>query len=92
MAGFFFEFEAVRTESRDHDAPRRQSVDEIGDALSRASGDLLRVQRFVGQGGGDGMKQSSQKNAVEAFLRNDSCVSRRPVVLWCLHFVDVTRI
>ena len=58
----------------------RQSVDEIGDALSRASGDLLRVQRFVGQGGGDGMKQSSQKNAVEAFLRNDSCVSRRPVV------------
>ena len=23
MAGFFFEFEAVRTESRDHDAPRR---------------------------------------------------------------------
>jgi ERCC4-related helicase len=52
----------------------RQSVDEIGDALSRASGDLLRVQRFVGQGGGDGMKQSSQKNAVEAFLRNDSNV------------------
>jgi Fanconi anemia group M protein len=52
----------------------RQSVDEIGEALSRAPGDLLRVQRFVGQGGESGMKQSSQKNAVESFLRNDSNV------------------
>ena len=56
----------------------RQSVDEIGDALSRASGDLLRVQRFVGQGGGDGMKQSSQERRRGV---REGGVSRRPVVL-----------
>ena len=26
MAGFFFEFECIRTESRDHDAPRRYEL------------------------------------------------------------------
>ena len=29
VAGFFFDFEAVRTKSRDHDAPRRSTFLEI---------------------------------------------------------------
>ena len=30
MAGFFFDFEAVRTESSDRDAPRRLDYDLVG--------------------------------------------------------------
>ena len=46
VGGFFFDFEAVRTESRDRDAPRRR--DDKSDARRRAA---RRVGGLVGAGG-----------------------------------------
>ena len=48
MGGFFFDFEAVRTESRDHDAPRRL-IEEVGaKGQWRVIADRLRSGRSPG--------------------------------------------
>ena len=91
MGGLFFDFEAIRTEASDRDAPRR-----FGRYPSLARAKVIRNKHT----------NKSKGYAFISFMDPFDCakalremsgkyignrrVSRRLAVLRCLHFVDVT--